>query len=99
MSEHTKEPWSYTRDKDNDYVDLWGGPDGRKSIGEMFWENDAHRALVCVNALAGYNPEAVKEVVEAARKVVDSFDGLVFPVPEPEFSHLRDAFAKLDGEG
>lgn len=75
-----------------------------KTVGELI------HALACIRALAGYNPEAVKEVVEAARRVhqwavdtpqvadmmrmADAGPGADYPLLE-----LRDALAKLDGQG
>lgn len=66
-SEHTPEPWpepSYQNDTgpNDDYFDQWHEIAG---IADFNKEADAKRARACVNALAGLNPDAVKDVVEA----------------------------------
>ena len=55
MSKHTPEPW---------------GKAGHGNYGYMN-EADGDRAVACVNALAGKNPEAVGELVEASQVIRD----------------------------
>ncbi len=42
-----------------------------KSLGFEEQKANAERCVACVNALAGYNPEAVKGVVEALEKTIE----------------------------
>ena len=61
-------------------------------IGEFYVRETAEQVVARWNALAGYNPEAVKEVVEAARRFYD------FPHDLNLRALLGQELAKLDGE-
>ena len=86
------EPWSVSQGEDaDDIIDSMGNyrlmnyPEASKSL---------DRAAVCVNALAGIrNPQAVKEVIEAARQTIEGFDGLGISL-----KGLKAALASLDKE-
>ena len=68
-------------------------------------EANAIRAVACVNALAGLNPEAVKDVVDAAIKLANLAEPLT-PFGDAAFvvkgggkalAKLRTALAKIGG--
>lgn len=69
---HTKEPWKVS---DFDLTTIYPAKEGSSLL---FQANrtrrtshaNATRAVACVNALAGYEPDAVREVLEAAKRVV-----------------------------
>ena len=63
MSKHTKEPWP-ANCKISNRGDLMLRP---QEGGVFEFIENRERAAACVNALAGLNPEAVKDVVEAAK--------------------------------
>ena len=62
---------------------------------------NAQRMMSCWNALAGYNPEAVREVVEAARKLLVTFHSPESTESDKDnaLDTLGDEMAVLDGEG
>jgi hypothetical protein len=104
MSEakHTPEPWRAPAKPGaygfRDYTifdDV--GADREVCLAEGLTEADAARIVACVNALAGMNPEAVAELVEAA-SVVEAVMGLgEFPSPEKRAA-LGAALAALKVE-
>lgn len=61
MSNHTPEPWYY------DEGQLYSRLEGCVDINEP---RNLDRAVACVNACAGINPEAVPDVVEALRELL-----------------------------
>ena len=111
MSErkHTAEPWEYYK------VDSQKGVQASlKPVGEALnhgyivaqflgpdARRNAKRTRSCVNALAGYSPEAVKEVVEwfKARNNVRHEEGWPPSEYHESWNQLEKLFAKLDGEG
>ena len=74
---HTPEPWHVKHDTNvMTYRTINGTPiecsafnqnDSRDPTCERQNQANASRAVACVNALAGLNPEAVKDVVEACK--------------------------------
>ena len=66
-------------------------------------ELDAHanaaRIVACVNALEGYNPDAVRDVVEAAKRALNFIQNTESELGEPLDSGdaLRAALARLGG--
>lgn len=109
MSKHTPEPWTgpfYRSDvgpDDEYFIDYWG-VDG---VGKFDNEVDAQRAMACVNACAGINPEAVPDVVEALR-ILLRYEGIVVEYmggmgnmdsernTQQQFTAARAALAKLE---
>jgi len=69
MSQHTKEPWKV----DNQYPTLLVNSRNR-TIGSLKQEVDATRIVACVNACAGLNPSAYREVVEALKDAQAALD-------------------------
>lgn len=82
MAEHTKGPWGTlpTGPWELDHPDAnwftWCGigPIGGDPVAIVMSERDdcdasADRIVACVNALEGYNPDAVRDVVEAAKRI------------------------------
>lgn len=67
MSEHTKEPWAVA--PSNDGGQHIGNVDGMVVIYQN--RKNMDRIVACVNACAGINPEAVPEMLEALRGILD----------------------------
>ena len=80
---HTPEPWptpvrfDITGPADDDYSCYWD----IVNVGMLDSEEDAVRAVACVNACAGINPEAVPEMREALRAIIS--------VPAEQFANAR----------
>ena len=75
---HTKEPWriykhsaAHVENENGRGVCSTGGYADNFSNGAFHDENEAnaHRIVACVNALAGYNPDAVADVVAALEQI------------------------------
>ena len=62
-------------------------------------EANAARIVACVNALEGYNPAAVRDVVEALRSIYDSLSADTFTgdVLDGFYEQSRKALAALEG--
>jgi hypothetical protein len=105
MSEakHTPEPWKVqtlhsdgmivTRDRLEIVTPEWDVVTGTPGAPPIRRSSDASRIVACVNALAGMNPEAVAELVEAARQIVE-----FGYQPGRDGSKLRAALAALEVE-
>ena len=66
MSNHTPEPWPKPEYFDDEmFSESWQVD----NVGAFDNEHDADRAVACVNACAGINPEAVSVMLEALRSV------------------------------
>ncbi len=105
---HTREPWivgddgTSFRSETSTYVGFTalqkGTPDPLEAA-----KNNARHVVACVNALAGYNPTAVRELVEAAEGMLSDHQKLD---PEPRtriilnshITRLRAALAAVKGE-
>ena len=79
---HTKEPWriykhsaAHVENENGRGVCSTGGYADNFSNGAFHDENEANarRIVACVNALAGYNPDAVAEVIEALKIMASAF--------------------------
>ena len=99
MSKHTPEPWAVETELNHHIV----SSDGKYIVffgWEQFPENyEANRAriIACVNALAGLNPEAVPNVVEALREAINWAEGYAQGGVIPEYlKAARAALAKLE---
>jgi hypothetical protein len=104
---HTPEPWrAYVDDPyrgpdpqdryDTDTVYSAYGPICRMSGDVKFSYHDARRIVACVNALAGLNPEGVRECVDALEKTVAAYDRIGGPLAtDPQHAANRAALAKL----
>lgn len=78
MSNHTPEPWCKLNDCGT--VKIWGprGDCVAVNIGcSCDNEANADRIISCVNACAGINPEAVPDVVEALRVLLEGYERLL----------------------
>jgi len=100
---HTKEPWVATNipmsgrivcvvphedSQANDWFILVPGKRGST-------EDDARRIVACVNALAGMNPGAVGDVVEAFQELYSYADEEMFPRTAAVVNVLDKAKAAL----
>ena len=114
MDKHTKGPWRVdpeirTNDRGIDYINGFDiRADGYEIVGcegitgGPVEAANAARIVACVNALEGYNPDAVRDVVEALRLLLpvnvanNSYidDDVMIPVDIP-MSELRVALAAL----
>lgn len=100
MTKHSPEPWRLNHS--GYLIDASSTPvDGRI--------HNLQRAADCVNALAGYNPDALAGLVDAARPLADTaylFDGADLPgrirddhactIPAGELRRIRNALAALE---
>lgn len=83
---HTPEPWRARKDNSFSYstdirTDIGVGPKGGILKGEWIAQvgytttekgkANAERIVTCVNACAGINPEAVKDLLEALKVITD----------------------------
>ena len=89
---HTPEPWKA-------HKNLIQGADGRwiAELEDMDWDVDvsnARRAVACVNAMAGLDPEAVRELVEAVEKYTEDLLSAC-PDTTDSFNQMSDALAKV----
>lgn len=82
MAEHTPEPWALDRVvPECDCPIVSAGDDAVFHCGlDAYNEPDtvlanANRAIACVNALAGTNPSAIPELIEAAREAFGALVG------------------------
>jgi len=82
------EPWTVERDQAG--FDRIFRPDTRRFIALM--SDESLRGMACVNALAGLDPAAVREVVEAAEQLLGA------TLTERPRDRLRSALRKLKGE-
>jgi hypothetical protein len=73
MTKHTPEPWKLLED-----MPTWPQAstlaEPRHAVMNL---DDYRRAVACVNALAGLNPEAVPDVVAALRDMLDGYERLL----------------------
>lgn len=102
---HTPEPWEV---KQNDQQGVWidspRGPVARmigRDWDDLFALADAERIVACVNALAGYDPSAVGELVEAAKRAEDQMtmtDVDRLDTVSQTTKRLRRALTKLEGK-
>lgn len=121
MSKHTPEPWT-TEGSNGIYLKLpngdthsfpiiWSEKAGMDVAYIVPMDDtkraDADRIVACVNALAGLNPEAVQDVVEALRGILREIE---YCVDDGSFERgivdanvgiiaARAALAKLEGKG
>lgn len=114
-TQHTSEPWRlgrngsivcdtpYGRDSGHDDVDYYGGHAICESLRS---EADGRRIVACVNALAGHDPENVKQLLTTHGKLLEGCkhfvkwaerlrDDGVCPVPIG-LSLVKDVIAEID---
>ena len=95
---HTPEPWARGMDV-GVLATIVAGQDG--DILMTAYAADADRSVACVNALAGLDPDAVPELVEAARTISEAaWAGLAThekSTPGPLLKRLDAALAKATG--
>ena len=111
MDKHTKGPWRVdpeirTNDRGIDYINGFDiRADGYEIVGcegitgGPVEAANAARIVACVNALEGYNPDAVRDVVEAAKRALNFIQNTESELGEPLDSGdaLRAALARLGG--
>lgn len=110
---HTKEPWEYGKANNYDgfYIAPRGTLPTMVSVercggnvkvecfnfpGET--EDVARRIVSCVNALAGYNPEKVEELVKAAEELKYAMEGKSQVFKYDAAEKVVQALAHLRGE-
>ena len=103
-AKHTPEPW---RHFNNRYI--IAPPTEREAgriIGIIKDDSDRSRAVACVNACAGINPEAVPDLLAALRDCIEALsitpNGAGFSKPQEEARNdarrkARAAIAKAEG--
>ena len=106
---HTPEPWNVYDSKPKQVRICRVGEEriDQGAIATFAASADAWRSILCVNALAGLNPEAVSDVVEAFKKLLQ-YEGLVVQymgelgnmqaeqMTQDVFTAARAALAKLE---
>lgn len=107
---HTKEPWILAAENCGQGRNINSGKDyiahsigyqrrpgsNQRTLSETEAEANAKRIVECVNALAGYNPAAVRECVEALRKMVSAVDTTGTMTLEQALEIAKDALAALN---
>ena len=72
---HTPEPVTYFVAHDSPTPDLWftiiSTAEGMLMAARVIGEANARRIVACVNACAGINPEAVRDLLAACRTAAD----------------------------
>jgi len=66
------EPWKWG----DEGVDIVCKSDGQEVLAGIVEEKFSLRAMLCVNALAGLNPEAVRELLEACKTARRLYDDM-----------------------
>ena len=70
MTEHTKEPWRYSYDPRCNEWDITA--QGDAILASFTFEDDAARAIACVNTLANLDPSGIPGLVEAVKNYVNT---------------------------
>ena len=114
MAKHTKGPWETDcSDHDQPYLNIKirAAKKFARTICTVYIDDapvrdyndeqyaNAARIVACVNALEGYNPDAVRDVVEAAKRALNFIQNTESELGEALDSGdaLRDALARLGG--
>lgn len=105
MSKHTPEPWISGDEHSDDRPTLWDDEgccvaEFNRFMGAKRAIANRDRAMACVNACKGIDPEAVPYLLAACKAALADRFGSDDPCVDldPITNQLRDAIAKAEGE-
>lgn len=92
---HTPTPWYFGHDKFSLHTPIASEDDpSGKPVASVLEKADAERIVACVNSCAGLNPEAIPELVQAARDARAILRNNENPSKELLLAVLQNALAK-----